>query len=541
MLLPITTLAAAAAAQPAPVRIDSGAVQGVVGRDASVTVYRGIPYAAPPVGKLRFRPPAPVAPWTTLRGATIFGPVCPQPAGPGLGSFTISEDCLNLNIWTAATRPGERRPVFVWIYGGGFLQGTGAAPQFDGEGLAKKGVVVVTFNYRTGALGFLATRGLSEESGHNASGNFGLLDDIAVLKWVRRNIGAFGGDPARVTIGGQSAGAGSAGFLAMSPLAKGLFRGAILQSHARHPGDPDLRFLSVSYRRKDEAEATGGAYAKARGASTPAELRALPWQKLVDGSDAVDEAIDTRTTAKPPLFRPVLDGWVLPRSYSETYARRAQSNIVIVAGNNNDETGAVPETAFAALRAQTGAPRAGSPQVNATLSAYRTFGQRKFGAMAEEFFRLYPAATDDEAARASNAQARDNNRVTTWLWAGLWTPGTRQPVYTYFWTHAPPGSDAAMRGAFHGSEINYAFGNLDANNRPWTPEDHAIADLMSSYWANVIKTGNPNGPGLPVWPQWRGTTPMVMELGRLWKPIPVAISAAKIDFWRRFYRMQAQW
>jgi carboxylesterase type B len=533
-------VATGAAAQSAPVRIDSGLVQGALGRDSSIDVYRGIPFAAPPVGELRFRPPEPVAPWTGIKDATRAGPVCPQPEGPGTRGFTVSEDCLNLNIWTAA-KPGEKRPVYVWIYGGGFLQGTGASPQFDGEGLAKKGVVVVTFNYRTGALGFLATPELSRESGQNASGNYGLLDDIALLQWVRRNIAAFGGDPARVTIGGQSAGAGSAGFLSISPLAKGLFQRAILQSHARHPGDPDLRFLSVSYRRKGDAEAAGAAYAKTRGAFSLTELRALPWQKLVEGSDAVDEGVETGTTARPPLFRPVIDGWVLPRGYGATLGQRTQNKVLVIAGNNADETGAVPETAFAPLRAQTGAPRAGSPQINVTLLAYRAFGARKFGAMAHEFFRLYPATSDDEAARASNAAARDNNRVTTWLWAGLWTPGTKRPVYTYFWTHAPPGPDTATRGAYHGSEINYAFGNLDANNRPWTDADRAIAERMSSYWANIIKTGNPNGPGLPIWPQWRGASPTVMELGREWKPVPVAMSASKIDFWRRFYRSQAQW
>ncbi len=529
------------AAQPArTVRTESGAVAGAASADASVTVYRGIPYAAAPVGALRWKPPMPAPRWTGVRDASKPGAICPQPESLQTQGYVIAEDCLNLNIWTGAHR-GEKRPVLVWIYGGGFLQGTGASPQFDGEALAKKGVVVVTFNYRTGVMGFLATPELSRESGRNASGNYGLLDDIAVLKWVRRNIAAFGGDPMRVTIGGQSAGAGSVGFMAMSPLARGLFHRAIAQSHSRHPGDPDLRFLSVSHRRLAAAEAAGARYAADHGAKNLAELRAMPWQTLINGSDAVDTAVETGTSAKPPIFRPVIDGWALPRDYSSSLKAKAQADVVVITGNNADETGAVPETAFAAIRAQTGAPRAGMPVVNVRLADYLAFARKKFGAMADEFLRLYPATNDDEAANASNAQARDNNRVSTWAWAGEWSPGVNRPVYTYFWTKAPPGPDAAMRGAFHGSEIAYAFGNLQPPSRPWTDADRQVADRMSSYWANVIKTGDPNGAGLPLWPKFDPAKPLTMELGQQWAPIAIAPSAEKIAFWQRFYAAQEAW
>ena len=534
--------AAWAQASGTPVRLDTGLLTGVAARDPSITVYKGIPYAAPPVGPLRFRAPEKPAAWSGVRQADTFGALCPQPQGGGPApTGMMDEDCLTLNVWTGAVAPGEKRPVLVWIYGGGFLNGTGANPEFDGEGLARKGVVVVTFNYRLGALGFLSTPELSAESGQNASGNYGLLDDIAVLKWVQRNIAAFGGDPSQVTIAGQSAGAGSVGFLTMSPLAKGLFQRSIAESHARYPRDPDLRFLSVSYRPLRKAEAAGAAYAAARGAKTPAELRALPWRKLVEGSDGVDAEVYTGTSGKPPLFRPVLDGWVVPRTYDVALKQHAYNDVVFVAGNNRDETGAVPETAFATLRARTGPPRAGAPQVSVTLADYVRSAKTKYGALADAFLRLYPATNDDEAALASNAAAQDNNRVSTYLWATEFAKRAAKPVYTYWWTHAPPGAGHDLRGAYHGSEINYVFGNLYATDRPWTDEDRAVADRMSSYWANIIKTGDPNGEGLPVWPAFDSGSRTVMRLGDQWRPMSVAGSPEKLDFWRRFYATQDAW
>lgn len=519
---------------------EAGLVSGTAGRDASVTVYKGIPYAAPPVGALRWRPPAPAQPWSGVRKAEQFGNTCPQPVEGDTAAHTMSEDCLTLNIWTGAGAERALRPVLVWVYPGGFIAGSGADPLFDGEGLVRKGVVVVTFNYRLGALGFLATPELSKESGHQASGNYGLLDDIAVLKWVQRNIAAFGGDPKRVTIAGESAGAGSVGFLAVSPLAKGLFQHAIAESHARDPRDPELRYLSVSYRQLKPAEEAGTRYAQSKGVRDLAGLRALPWQQIVEGSNTVDAAIETLSAGKPPLFRPVVDGWVLPQTYSATYAAHAQNKVIFVAGSNRDETGAVPETAFAALRARTGPPRAGSPQVNVTLDAFRKSAHAKFGALAEEFLQLYPAIDDEQAAWASSEAARDNSRISTWSWARTWGQGTGKPVYTYFWNHAPPGPDAAMRGAYHGSEINYALGNLYATDRPWTDEDRRIADIMSSYWANIVKTGNPNGAGLPAWPAYDAKAGSVMLLGEDWGMIPVA-TPERTDFWLRFFATQKPW
>jgi len=527
-----------AAATVEPVRVESGLLSGTSGRDPSVTVYKGVPFAAPPIGDLRWRAPQAPTHWAGIRKADQFGPVCPQPQAPA--GAVMDEDCLSLNIWTGASVSADKRPVFVWIYGGAFAVGTGSNPLFDGEGLARKGLVVVTINYRLGSLGFLATPDLSQESGHAASGDYGLLDDIKALEWVQKNIQAFGGDPARVTIAGQSAGAGSVGLLSISPLARGLFQRAVAESHARHPRDPELRYLSTSWRALDAAEKAGVKYVNELGVHSVQELRALPWQRLVVGANVIDPDVDTGSSARPPLFRPVIDGWVLPRNYGDTYAQGLQNNVTFIAGNNLDESGAVPETAFVRLQTQTDGPRPGMPPLKVTLAAYQKAAKEKFGSMAENFFRLYPAANDLEAARANNMAVRDNSRVSTFLWATEWKKGATLPVYAYFWTHAPPGNDHDTRGAYHGSEINYVFDNLYGTDLPWTANDRRIADTMSSLWANFAKTGNPNGAGLPHWSEVTAGDPAVMELGDHFGRMPVA-DAKRLEFWKRFFASQTAW
>ncbi|MDF7775294.1 carboxylesterase family protein [Sphingomonas sp. AOB5] len=547
LALSLTTLPGGGSASLAPpvpapvetVRIDTGLLSGVAGRDPAIRVFKGIPYAAPPVGELRWRPPAPAKAWRGVRKADDFGNLCPQ-HDPRVKDMPMSEDCLTANVWTGAASAKERRPVYVWIYGGGFNEGFGANPQFDGEGLAKKGVIVVTFNYRLGPLGFLATPELSKESGHNASGNYGLMDDIALLKWVQRNIAAFGGDPKQVTIGGQSAGAGSVGFLSMSPLAKGLFHQSVAESQVRYPRDLELRYLNTSTRTMKGAETAGVAYVAARGTRSLKELRAMPWQQLMEGSGVADPDVYTGSPSRPPLFRPVVDGWIVPRTYGETLSGGTQNHVGYVAGNNKDESGAVPETAFETLRANPPINRPGMPHTSVTLSVYVNWAKTKFGPMAGEFLKLYPATNDQEAALANNDAVRDNSRVSTWMWAREWTKTVRQPVFTYFWSHALVGPTRLTRGAFHGSEIMYMFNSLDANDLPWTDEDRRIADIMSSYLANIVKRGDPNGPGLPLWPAFDASKPQVMEVGDRFAPIAIA-SPEKLDFWQRFFATQDAW
>ena len=232
---------------------------------------------------------------------------------------------------------------------------------------------------------------------------------------------------------------------------------------------------------------------------------------------------------------------MVPHTYSEMLAGHTQTDVTFVAGNNRDETGAVPNTAFAALRARSGPPRAGAPQTSVKLTDLAAFARSKFGPMADEFLKLYPATDDDSAALASNAAAHDSNRISTYLWATEWTKGTTKPVYTYWFTHAPPGPGSEVRGVYHGAEINYVFNNLYATNKPWTDEDRQVAETMSSYWANIVKTGDPNGAGLPAWPKFAAGSATVMRLGDQWKPVPVAGSPEKLAFWRRFFAAQRQW
>jgi para-nitrobenzyl esterase len=531
----------ALAAINAPVRIESGLVQGVPAGDPSVTAFKGIPYAAPPVGDLRWRPPARPLAWSGVRTADRFGDICPQLQNPG--GEPMSEDCLVANIWTGAASSNERRPVLVWVHGGGFGAESGSAPKLDGEALAKKGVVLVTFNYRLGPLGFLATPELSQESGHNASGNYGLMDDIALLQWVQRNIAAFGGDPDKVTFFGHSAGGGTVNFLSISPMAKGLYSQALAESQVRWPSDLELRYLSSSWREKSKAEKDGAAYVEKLGAKSLADLRAMPWRALLLETPNTEVEVYTGGTGRPPLFRPVIDGYVLPHTFSQAFALKAQNPVTYIAGNNRDEGGAAPEGIWAKLRAPGAAKpeiTRGSPRQVATLADYQAAARRKFGPMADEFLKLYPASTDDEAARQNNAAIHDNSQVSTYLWARQWTRDTGKPMYTYWWAHAQPGPDHDTRGAYHGSEIPYVFDSLDKIDLPWTDEDRRVADTMSSYWANYAKTGDPNGPGLPAWPRFDAKTPRVMVLGDGAGPIPI-VTGPKFDFWTRFFATNEAW
>ncbi|MET7682363.1 carboxylesterase family protein [Streptomyces sp. NPDC005423] len=510
------TTSSGAGPLPGPVRIDNGLLSGTTAQLSGVSAYLGIPYAASTAGANRWRPPRPAAAWSGVRKADAFGDIPPQKSmGPGGSSSgpAQSEDCLNLNVWTGATSSHERRPVLVWIYGGRFALGSGADPTFDGAGLAAKGLVVVTLNYREGALGFLATPELTAEDEHNSSGNYGLLDQIAALQWVQRNIHAFGGNPDQVTIAGQSAGSASVLELVYSPLGRGLFHGAIAESGARYPRDPETAGLATSYRPTlSGAETQGSAYLQQLGVTTIAEARALDYTKVIAGENANDTTVSAPMNGNPPLFRPVLDGYVQPRSYQEALSLGRHNDVPIITGNNKDESGA-------------------TPTANTTLAAYQAMAKTKYGSLESQFLALYPASTDTEAWEQTNASARDSSRISTSLWATEWLSKAKSPVFTYFWTHAPPGQD---RGAFHGSEIQYVFDNLYSSGSGWTDTDQEIADTLSDYVVNFVTHGDPNGKGLTHWAPARRDAYTTMELGDSWGPVADA-PRDQLDFYVREY------
>ena len=514
------------AAFDGPVRVETGRLSGGTTADPAVTAFLGVPYGASTAGARRWRPPAPAKSWRGVRPADQLGPICPQPKGQGNASRTIGEDCLNLDIWTAASASKERRPVMVWFHGGEDGFGAGANNRDAGVGLAKKGVVVVTVNYRGGPFAQLATAALSRESGHRASGDYGLMDDIAALKWVKRNIAALGGDPGNVTIFGQSFGAGTLTYLAASPLARGLFHKIIAESHVRETHDPEPH--TSGSRSLGEAEADGARFVNDLGVKSLGEMRALPWEKVIETYSAEESA-----RGEAGVFMSFIrDGYVVPRSMTAVLAQGRQAHVPVMAGDNADETGAAPATAYDIILAGKGR-RVNFPAPH-TVADYQAAARKKFGPMADELLRLYPASNDREAFMSAITAARDNNRMSTWLWATEWRARQSRPVYLYYWTHAPPGPNHDITGAAHGSEIAYVY---DRPGAAWTDEDRRIADLMSSYWANFARARDPNGPDLPRWAAFDGKTEQAMELGDHFQPVPLP-DRAKADFWRRFYASQ---
>ena len=476
----------------AAIHVEGGRLAGIRGKDPSITVYKGIPFAAPPVGDLRWRAPKPVIPWQGVRKADQFGASCIQNIvnehKPWTYEFMthteVSEDCLFLNVWTGAKSSAERRPVYVYIYGGGNTEGSGAVPVYDGEGLARKGIVVVTVNYRLGIFGFFTHPELTVESDVHASGNYALLDLIAALHWVHDNIAAFGGNPDRVTIGGQSAGASNTHSLIASPLAKGLFRGAIAESGSSLGSLGLMRARTLA-----DQEKLGQQFAEAKGAHSLADLRKMTWKELT-----------APVPNLPARFGTVIDGYVQP------VAGVIVNDVPTLTGSNKEDLGG----------ASTNPPGA---------EAFEKQARQRYGDLADEFLRLYSDP---------NASAIDGMRANTYLWAVERAKTAKTNAYTYFWDHTMPGPDAARFGAFHTSEVPYVMNTLYMSDRPFTEADHKIADTMSSYWANFIRTGDPNGKGLPHWPSVKEQPGTTFEVGDKYAAIPVAGDPAKLAFFEKF-------
>ena len=505
---------AVGAAGPATVTVSGGQLSGVAGRDAAVRVFKGIPYAAPPVGPRRWKAPEPAAPWSGVRAADRFAPACMQPVAGARLPWTeefmhqgaVDEDCLYLNVWATARGSG-RRPVFVYLYGGGFNEGAGSIAVYDGEALAKKGLVVVTINYRVGVFGFLAHPDLAAESKRAASGNYGLLDQVAALQWVQQNIAAFGGDPGNVTIAGQSAGAMSVYLLTASPRTRGLFHRAIVQS-----GPGALASFGVSSARglarpRTPAAQAGVAFATSHGAASLQALRAKPARELL-----------APVAGAPPVrFGPVIDGWLLTDDVDIVYAKGWQQDVPLLTGMNADEG-----SAFGGYG-------------KATAAAFREQARTRFGDRADAFLTLYPAATDADAGREQVRSGRDGALVSLQQLASERAATAKTPAYLYYFDRAIPWPEHPEYGAFHTGEVPYVFANLALLKRPWTDVDRRVADVVSSYWVRFAATGNPNGPGLPQWPAFAAAEPKVMVLGAATQARTLPDAPAR----RRFFEIAA--
>ena len=513
------------------VKIDSGLVAGTASGQPSVRVFKGIPFAAPPVGENRWKAPQPVAKWDGVRKADAFGAPCAAgPAGGGRGGGrgaapgapapgaaappapaapprepARAEDCLYLNVWTSANSPNDRRPVMMWIYGGGFTGGSGGLAWYDGENLASKGPVIVTMNYRLGSLGFFAHPELAKESGHNASGNYGMMDAIAALQWIKRNISAFGGDPNNVTIAGESAGAMMVGALVGSPLSKGLYHRAIAQSGG---------YMGLTMGRMtpgETAQANGVKTMEALGVKTIAELRAKPLNELTGLSAG----------------GLIVDGYVIPEDLSLTFANGKQNVVDVLTGSNKDEAN------FGLCFGSVG--RGGGP--GPTVETFKANAQRRFGEAADDYVKLYGVTADAQAQPAAHTACGDEINWNMRQWAAAQAKAGKK-AYTYFFTHIPTINGApSPQGATHTAEISYAFNNPKGQaNQTWNDVDTKLADQMSSYWVNFISKGDPNGNGLAKWPENKDLmSGRVMVFGDT-PQVESATPTAKLSFYQSAYQ-----
>jgi para-nitrobenzyl esterase len=487
------------------IQLQEGKIRGIQDPESGVISFKGIPFAAPPVGELRWRAPQAAEPWEGVLACDAFGP-SPVQGKPMpfmfwseeflIPSEPISEDCLYLNVWTKAETIEEKLPVLVYIYGGGFRSGGSGCAIYDGRSMASKGLIFVSINYRVGHFGFLAHPELAAESGYGSSGNYGILDMIAALKWVNRNIASFGGDPGNVTIAGQSAGAFAVNYLCVSPLASGLFHRAIAESGAA--------FLSGPIRsnfNKEEAEQLGLEFSEGLGVNSVDELRALPADSILQASGGLNS--------------PFMDGYVLPNGVMEAYVGGKQNDVPILIGWNHDDR-------------MLARPRA--------ADVFREQIRKSFGDQAADFFAVYPTGTEEEAARSQFDMSRDQTfGVQLYTWAKMQTEYSRSGAWVYNFNRSLPAySEESNFGAFHSGEIVYAYDNLSTLDRPWQDIDHVIADQMSAYWVNFVKNGDPNATDLTQWDPYdlQHEKVMLLDSVMLQQILP---DREKLAFWERYF------
>lgn len=471
------------------VHLSEGSIRGK--SEGDMHIYLGIPYAAPPLGDYRFRPPQAVVPWTGVKDSTVFGPACPQPREPSGGLY--SEDCLSLNVWTPAKKAGQKLPVMVWIHGGAFNFGSSSQAEYDGKNLARKGVVVVTLNYRLGPLGFFVHPLLSRESAWGASGNYGLQDQIAALKWVQTHIAAFGGNPDQVTVFGQSAGSRSVALLMISPRAAGLFHRAIAQSGGPIIGseylNPNFNGSMINVSKMGETLAARLGCDQAP--DVLAALRAKSAQDIIAAADCSTSLFDYEAL----FFAPVFDGWVLPENPLRAYEEGRQHAVPMIVGSTANE-GTLYLDGVTDL----------------SIAKYQSFLTARFGSDTANALQMFPAQEDKDVASAidrvitvgANAQparlmARNMERK-------------KIPGYLYHFTRRPDTSLARRLAVHHGVDLAYVFGNMTASDG-YTDTDRELSSLMMAYWVNFAKTGNPNGRGLPVWPVYQSQFNINLEFG----------------------------
>lgn len=549
-----TSMPHCVAANLESVTVTGGQIQGVPGKyDKKITCYLGVPYAAPPLDANRFALPKPVEPWTGVKVCDTLSNASPQRKAPpgwfdSMAGIKQSEDCLYLNIWVPERKAGDttRFPVYLWMHGGAFRAGGASDPNYDGTGLARKGVIVVTVNFRLGVFGWLATPELTKELGV-PSGNQGYYDCIQGLQWIQDNIEALGGDRDRVTIGGQSSGSAMTGVLLYSPLTKGLFHRAIFQSGARYARDPQMACLAPSYRTSEQAEREGQELLDSIGVKSIAGLREYKdIDKLVDLGMGWDHTL----WGPPPLLRSVLDGYLFPKGYEATLLSGPPNDVPILTGQNHDESGVYTHKDF-------------------NMDDLKECAAERYGSFVKRFHELYPApneTTGDGPLAAWNAASRDNSRVNPSMYAQQWATHCKSPVFVYYLTAAPPWYKSMpvnhnlpktkgytffkgpVFGAFHGADYSYAFNSLDPDtDRDWTDLDREFGDKTSQLWANFIKYGDPNGihpgerpEGCGEWYNAVEKPEYVYQVGNHFRS-EESTSPEKVKFWQDFLSAQKPW